>query len=283
MTNEEAAAMLERMKNYFLPTSPMLEERREITALDLAISALSKQSASSEQVDKSVIVDFVAFQREWLNSHKTLELDAVNNALVNIFLKTTGKAFIDTPGQTSENDEAIRKDDHIAEPDKMVDQFREDTKKTDDVLINLPSAQPETNCSEIPNNSNLISRQAAIDAVEESRRLNHHEDGKEACCHEYEHRHFLKILYELPSAQPEQKTGRWIKDMTDKLTRLINEFEMIMSDIREKKVDDCVCGLCEYDADHGMGGYANECPGFEKDDCFKLKDEYRKQWMSMKW
>ena len=49
----------------------------------------------------------------------------------------------------------------------------------------------------------LISRQAAIDAVEESRRLNHHEDGKEACCHEYEHRHFLKILYELPSAQPE--------------------------------------------------------------------------------
>ena len=129
----------------------------------------------------------------------------------------------------------------------------------------------------------LISRQAAIDAVEESRRLNHHEDGKEACCHEYEHRHFLKILYELPSAQPEQKTGRWIKDMTDKLTRLINEFEMIMSDIREKKVDDCVCGLCEYDADHGMGGYANECPGFEKDDCFKLKDEYRKQWMSMKW
>lgn len=92
-------------------------------------------------------------------------------------------------------------------------------------------------------------------------------------------------LEELPSAQPEQKTGRWIseQDMTDKLTRLINEFEMIMSDIREKKVDDCVCGLCEYDADHGMGGYANECPGFEKDDCFKLKDEYRKQWMSMKW
>ena len=49
-----------------------------------------------------------------------------------------------------------------------------------------------------------ISRQAAIDAVEESRRLNHHQDGKEACAHEYEHRHFLKILMDLPSAQPEQ-------------------------------------------------------------------------------
>ena len=131
MTNEEAAAMLESMKNYFLPTSPMLEERREITAIDLAISALSKQSASSEQVDKSVIVDFVAFQREWLNSHKTLELDAVNNALVNIFLETTGKAFIDSLGQSAENDEDRATDDQCGDDTEMVDQFREDTKKTD--------------------------------------------------------------------------------------------------------------------------------------------------------
>lgn len=53
------------------------------------------------------------------------------------------------------------------------------------------------------NMGDLISRQAAIDAVEESRRLNHHQDGKEACAHEYEHRHFLKILMELPSVQSE--------------------------------------------------------------------------------
>ena len=51
--------------------------------------------------------------------------------------------------------------------------------------------------------NDLISRQAAIEAVEESRRLNHHQDGKAACAHEYEHRHFLKILRDLPSAQPE--------------------------------------------------------------------------------
>ena len=49
----------------------------------------------------------------------------------------------------------------------------------------------------------LISRQAAIDEVEESRRLNHHQDWKAACAHEYEHRHFLKLLRDLPSAQPE--------------------------------------------------------------------------------
>ena len=64
----------------------------------------------------------------------------------------------------------------------------------------------------------LISRQAAINAVEESRRLNHHEDGKEACCHEYEHRNFLKILYELPSAQPETNCSE-IPNNSDLISR----------------------------------------------------------------
>jgi hypothetical protein len=52
--------------------------------------------------------------------------------------------------------------------------------------------------------SDLISRQAAIDAVEESRRLNHHTDRKAARDHENEHRHFLNILNGLPPAD------RWI-------------------------------------------------------------------------
>jgi len=68
----------------------------------------------------------------------------------------------------------------------------------------------------------------------------------------------------------------------DRLHVLVNEMEAIFSDIREKNVDDSVCGLCEYDCDHGVDGYANECPGFERDDCFKLKDEYRKEWESIK-
>lgn len=41
-------------------------------------------------------------------------------------------------------------------------------------------------------NSGFISIQEALDAVEESRRLNHHKNAKEACAHEYEHRHFFK-------------------------------------------------------------------------------------------
>ena len=60
-------------------------------------------------------------------------------------------------------------------------------------------------------NSGFISVQEALDAVEESRRLNHHKDAKEACAHEYEHRHFLKILMDIqPSNITEIEHGEWI-------------------------------------------------------------------------
>ena len=68
----------------------------------------------------------------------------------------------------------------------------------------------------------------------------------------------------------------------DKLLKLCNELEGIFADIRIKEVDDCVCGLCEYDCDHGIDGSAFECPGFETDECFKLADEIRHEWQSTK-
>lgn len=65
-----------------------------------------------------------------------------------------------------------------------------------------------------------------------------------------------------------------------KLAALVNEFEEILSHIREREVDDSVCGLCEYDGAYigQSGDWCNECPGFEKDDCFKLREKYRKEW-----
>ena len=67
----------------------------------------------------------------------------------------------------------------------------------------------------------------------------------------------------------------------DALAGMIDRFERILADIRETKVDDSVCGMCEYDgAFVGQSGdWCNECPGFEKDDCFKLSDRCRKRWM----
>ena len=67
----------------------------------------------------------------------------------------------------------------------------------------------------------------------------------------------------------------------DALNGIISRFEQILRDIRESKVDDSVCGMCEYDgAFVGQSGdWCNECPGFEKDDCFKLSDVCRKRWL----
>ena len=96
----------------------------------------------------------------------------------------------------------------------------------------------------------LISRQMVIDAVEESRRFNHHKDGKEACCHEYEHRHFLKILHELPPVQPEPKTGHWILSDVQSAEELRNDnylyycSECGKGDVHSKSVKVSFCWNC---------------------------------------
>ena len=68
-------------------------------------------------------------------------------------------------------------------------------------LGQLLSEQPETNCSEIPNSSDTISRQAAIDALKEKVFRNLTDEFYGA----------MQVLDELPSAKPVHKTGRWIE------------------------------------------------------------------------
>ena len=60
------------------------------------------------------------------------------------------------------------------------------------------------------------------------------------------------------------------------IVRLYDILDETCKDIRERTVKDYVCGLCEYDTDHGEYGDANECPGFETDECFCMKNEIRK-------
>lgn len=93
----------------------------------------------------------------------------------------------------------------------------------------------------------------------------------------------------LSSAEPEPVNSLTKSDMISKqkvrykLTALVNEIEEIFAHIREREVNDCVCGLCEYDGTYigQSGDWCNECPGFEKDNCFKLKDKYRDEWESI--
>lgn len=58
--------------------------------------------------------------------------------------------------------------------------------------------------------------------------------------------------------------------LLDVIENCRNLYEETCKDIRETHVDDSVCGMCIEDCDHGLDGYANECSGFERDDCFTL-------------
>lgn len=73
------------------------------------------------------------------------------------------------------------------------------------------------------------------------------------------------------------------QDVERKLAVLVNELEKIFADIRERSVEDYVCGLCEYNGSYpgSSGDCCDECPGFEKDDCFKLSEKVRKEWMTI--
>lgn len=97
-------------------------------------------------------------------------------------------------------------------------------------------------------NRKIIYLDDAIDAVEESRRLNHHQDGKAASCHEYEHRHFIKILSELPSAEPD-----WIP-CNEKLPE--DSYDVLFcTDQKEMFIGCCYQYLNgEYDIDDYEGG-----------------------------
>jgi len=67
----------------------------------------------------------------------------------------------------------------------------------------------------------------------------------------------------------------------DAANKLIDRFERILRDIRETNEDESVCGMCEYDGAFigESGDWCNECPGFEKNNCFKLSDKCRTRWL----
>ena len=58
---------------------------------------------------------------------------------------------------------------------------------------------------------------------------------------------------------------------------LLKDFEELCKYVRECTGDDIVCGFCEYDAGT-VGEEPIECPGFESNECFVLKESLRKQY-----
>jgi hypothetical protein len=127
--------------------------------------------------------------------------------------------------------------------------------------------------------SDLISRQAAMERLMAQNVImdgSEYHNGFNAGVNRAQ-----EVIRNLPTVQPNHnaEVSKMVDDLISrqvaqhKINAIIDEFETIMKDIRERHVDDSVCGLCEYD-----GTWCNECPGFERDDCFKLKDQYREEW-----
>lgn len=51
----------------------------------------------------------------------------------------------------------------------------------------------------------------------------------------------------------------------------VEDMKIIVDAVREEHCDETCCFACKYDGDFSItetGDYANECPGFERDDCF---------------
>lgn len=116
----------------------------------------------------------------------------------------------------------------------------------------------------------LISRQAVLDAIEEIESEVVDGDG-------FQYEKWRHFFCELPSVNLQPTCNQLA---TDKISQFIDGLERGFADIRERFIDDSVCGLCEYDGAYvgQSGDWCNECPGFEKDDCFKLSDKTRKKW-----
>lgn len=63
------------------------------------------------------------------------------------------------------------------------------------------------------------------------------------------------------------------------ISKAYDMLDDVCKDVREQTGGDYVCGLCQYDGAYmtDSGDYANECPGFDSDECFCMKNEIREE------
>ncbi len=88
------------------------------------------------------------------------------------------------------------------------------------------------------------------------------------------------LEFQIEMAENNNKSRLRLLDVIENAREL---YEATCKDVREATAGEYVCGMCKWDCDHGIDGYANECPGFEDRDCFELDNNtfkkiiYRKE------
>lgn len=56
--------------------------------------------------------------------------------------------------------------------------------------------------------------------------------------------------------------------------KAVEDMKSIVDNVREEHNDETCCFACKFDCDMSItdaGDYLNECPGFDKDDCFEWR------------
>lgn len=88
------------------------------------------------------------------------------------------------------------------------------------------------------------------------------------------HRLRERLSFQIKLADDHNKSRLRLLDVIGNCMGL---YESTCKRIREETGESYVCGMCLYDCDHGLNGDANECPGFDENDCFQLNtDKFRK-------
>ena len=65
-----------------------------------------------------------------------------------------------------------------------------------------------------------------------------------------------------------------LNEVTAERDAAVSDMKLISDAAREAHCDETCCFACKYDGDFSItdtGDYANECPGFDKDDCFEWR------------
>lgn len=70
---------------------------------------------------------------------------------------------------------------------------------------------------------------------------------------------------------------RLLGEQGEAIDKLYDILDDVCKKVREITVESYVCGLCQYDGAYrtDSGDWMNECPGFENDDCFCMKNKIR--------
>ena len=145
MTNEQGIKCINEIREILADYRALTSYDHE--ALDIAISALSKQSASSEQV--KILAD-VLDGRPITEACEKLGEPAdgwceINNCRYKEY--PSAECWLEYARVMAENK---TESDHIAKSDKMVDQFRDSAKKTDSERVSLSEQEKSNSFSEKP-------------------------------------------------------------------------------------------------------------------------------------